>query len=106
MRRKGESDALNSVNEPRWLVVRDRLSQVVTCQALAPKVDLRAALSAERDRRVAQGWHADVSPRQCALYFCDRGEERVCGDRVLRAGVAKSDRVVARVMRADAARWR
>jgi hypothetical protein len=78
MRRKGDSDALKSVNEPRWLVVRDRMSHVVSCQALAPQADLRAALNTERDRRVAQGWHAEASARHCAFFFCDRAEARVC----------------------------
>lgn len=78
MRRKGDSDALNPVNEPRWLVVRDRLSHVVSWQALAPKADPRSAMSAERARRVAEGWRAEGIPRHCAFFFCDRGEERVC----------------------------
>ena len=78
MRRKGDSDALKSVNEPRWLVARDRLSRVVSCQALAPMADLRATLNAERARRVPEGWHAEVSSRHCAFFFCDRDEERVC----------------------------
>jgi hypothetical protein len=78
MGHRGVQDALNAVSEPRWLVVRDRLSHVVTWQALAPKADLRAAMSAERDRRVADGWHAEPIPRHCAFFFCDRAEERVC----------------------------
>jgi hypothetical protein len=43
-RRRGESDALLSVNAPRWLVIRDRLSHVLESHALLPHADLRAAI--------------------------------------------------------------
>jgi hypothetical protein len=102
MRRKGESDALKSVNEARWLVVRNRLSYVVSCLALTPKADLRAAMSAERNRWVAEGWHAEASLRHCAFFFLRSGRgARACRDRVLRAGVAQSDRMAARMVSAE-----
>jgi hypothetical protein len=47
------TNALQLVKEPRWLVVRDRVSRVVSVQALPPGADLRAAMQAERDRRAA-----------------------------------------------------
>jgi len=35
-------------------------------------------MNAERDRRLADGWHADGIARNCAFFFCNRAEERVC----------------------------
>jgi hypothetical protein len=78
MRRAKGIDALNPVGEPRWLVVRDRFSHVVHCLQLRPNTDLRTAMNAERGRRLADGWLADEIARNCAFFFCNRAEERVC----------------------------
>jgi hypothetical protein len=77
-RRRGETDALRPVNAPRWLVVRDRVSVALEYHALTPGADLRAAMQAERDRRAAAGWTVDTIPRNCAFFFCDRENERMC----------------------------
>jgi hypothetical protein len=66
-RRRGVTDALRPVKAPRWLVVRDRVSHVVTVQALPPGADLRAAMQAERDRRAVAGWNVEDIPRNCAF---------------------------------------
>jgi hypothetical protein len=78
MRRRGVTDALQTVKEPRWLVVRDRVSRVVEFQALPPLADLRAAMQAERERLQASGWVVDDIPRNCAFFFCERDNDRVC----------------------------
>ena len=77
-RRRGQTDALQPVKEPRWLVVRDRVSRVVEFQALPPLADLRAVMQAEGDRRRRDGWAVEDIPRNCAFFFCDRQNERVC----------------------------
>ena len=77
-RRRGQTDALQPVKEPRWLVIRDRFSQVVESQALGPQTDLRSVMQAERERLQASGWVVDDIPRNCAFFFCDRQNERVC----------------------------
>jgi len=77
-RRRGETDALRPVNDPRWLVVRDRFSRVIESQALGPQTDLRAVMRAEGDRRRRDGWLVEDVPRNCAFLFCDRQNERVC----------------------------
>jgi len=66
------------VNEPRWLVVRDRFSRVVEFRALPAYADLRAVVEAESERRRAGGWAVDGIPRNCAFFFCDRENERLC----------------------------
>jgi hypothetical protein len=76
--RRGQIDALLPVNEPRWLVIRDRFSRVLESQALSPGSDLRAVMQAERNRRIKAGWLAGDIPRKCAFFFCDRENERVC----------------------------
>ena len=78
MARRGQTDALRPVTEPRWLVVRDRFSQVVEFQALGPQTDLRAVMQAEADRRRSDGWAVEEVPRNCAFFFCDLQNERVC----------------------------
>ena len=76
--RRGQRDALTPVNEPRWLVVRDRFSRVLESQALAAGADLRSTMAAERTRRVRAGWVTEDIPRNCAFFFCDRDNDRVC----------------------------
>jgi hypothetical protein len=77
-RRRGETDALRPVQEPRWRVVRDRFSRVIESQALGPQTDLRAVMQAEGDRRRRGGWAVEDVPRNCAFFFCDRQNDRVC----------------------------
>jgi hypothetical protein len=77
-RRRGATDSLNSVNEPRWLVVRDVCSRAIEFQALAPGADLRAAVKARTDALAADGWQIGDIPRNCSFVFCQRANERVC----------------------------
>jgi hypothetical protein len=76
-RRRGATDSLNSVQEPRWLVVRDACSRAIEFQGLAPGADLRAALRARTDALAAEGWKIGDIPRNCAFVFCERFNERV-----------------------------
>jgi hypothetical protein len=78
VRRRRSIDALATVDELRWLVVRDRLSRLMEFRVLAPRADLRAAMDAERARRVANGWTVDSVPRNVSFCFCDRGNDRIC----------------------------
>jgi hypothetical protein len=78
MRRRSAPDSLATVNEPRWLVVRDRFSVVKEWRALRPKADLRALMNAEWTRRIKDGWHAEAIPRNCSFFFCNRENERIC----------------------------
>jgi hypothetical protein len=77
-KRKGVTDPLDPVDEPRWLVVRDLCRRVLEYQELWPGRDLRAALAAECDRRTADGWTVDDIPPHCAFCFAQRAHERVC----------------------------
>jgi hypothetical protein len=77
-RRRGETDSLKPVNEPRWLVVRDVCSRAIDFQALAHRADLRAALNARTAALAADGWQIGDIPRNCSFVFCQRGNERVC----------------------------
>jgi hypothetical protein len=77
-RRRGETDSLNPVDAPCWLVIRDRVSRVVEHRALAPRADLRAALKAQGEVLAAAGWTIGDIPRNCSFFFADRGNDRVC----------------------------
>src|SRR5262245_53502707 len=76
--RRGRTDPLNSVKEPRWLVIRDRLNRALEYRELWPGADLRGALEAERGRRSADGWRVEDIPHYCSFCFADGGKERVC----------------------------
>jgi hypothetical protein len=76
--RRGRVDPLNPVDEPRWLVIRDRFSRVIQSLPLPPNADLRAAMRLEGERRGRAGWLVDCIPRNCAFFFCDLENERIC----------------------------
>jgi hypothetical protein len=63
-RRRGETDALRPVKEPRWLVVRDRLSRVIESQALGAQTDLRAVIQAEAGSTAPRGVGGGGDPAQ------------------------------------------
>jgi len=52
-------DPLATVSEPRWLVIGDTCSRPLRHIQLRPNADLRAALEAERQRLIADGWVCD-----------------------------------------------
>ena len=76
-KRYNRPDPLATVREPRWLVVRDRVSVPIRYTELSPGADLRAALAQERERLIANGWRADKLTRY-SFCFCDRDNDRVC----------------------------
>ena len=57
-------------------MVRDRLSQVVESTPLEPYADLRAALTAAREARMADGWECEDIGSCVAFFFCRRGGVR------------------------------
>jgi hypothetical protein len=76
-RRKGQPDPLRTVNELRWLVLRNQLSQAEWSQQLLPNTDLKAALAAGRDRLIQEGCTMQEMTRY-SFVFGQRGSERIC----------------------------
>jgi len=76
MRRRSRPEPLKPRREATWLVVRDRLSQVVESTPLEPLVDLRAVLTAAREARIAEGWECEEIGSCVAFFFCTRGGVR------------------------------
>src|ERR1700761_3528387 len=76
-RHLGEIDSLQPVDEPRWLVLRDRCNRALEYRELWPRSDLRAAMNIERERMCASGWQLEPIPRNCSFCFATRGHERV-----------------------------
>jgi hypothetical protein len=70
-------DPLATASEPRWLVIRDRFSRLVAYRELPARTDLKAAMAGERQRLIADGWHAAELTRRSFCY-CERGDERWC----------------------------
>lgn len=94
-RRRGTTDSLNPVKEPRWLVVRDACSRATEFEALAPRTDLRAALQRRTAALAADGWQARRYPQELQLLLLSaRKCARVRRDRVLRT---RDGRAAARV---------
>jgi hypothetical protein len=61
MRRRSRPEPLKPRREATWLVVRDRLSQVLTSTPLHPYA--RAVLTAVRQIRIAEDWDGeDIGP--------------------------------------------
>ena len=58
-RRRNRHDPLQTVNEPRWLVVRNQLSQIDWYVPLLPNADLKASLEAGRQRLIEEGCRMD-----------------------------------------------
>jgi hypothetical protein len=77
MPRRSIHDPLKPQNAITWLVARDELSQAVEATELAPNVDLRRSLNAEREARIAAGWNADPIGKVCGFFFCSRAGVRL-----------------------------
>ena len=77
-RRRGQPDALETSRETRWLVMRDRMSRPLEYQEVKAGSDLRAAMAAQRAELEVGGWRTDSTPKNCAFFFADRENDRVC----------------------------
>jgi hypothetical protein len=75
-RRRNQHDPLQTVNEPRWLVLRNQLSQIEWHVPLLPNSDLSAALGAGRQRLIDEGCTMDEM-KWYAFVFGRRGGERI-----------------------------
>jgi hypothetical protein len=77
VRRRQNYDPLKPITAVTWLTAKDKYGKVLECQELTPGADLRAILTAERARRLADGWMADEIGRVTSFFFCIRDGERV-----------------------------
>jgi hypothetical protein len=76
-RKRSLPDPLAPVGAPIWLVVRDAVNTVIESTELAPETDLRVALTAAREARIAAGWTADDIGPACGFFFASRDGARV-----------------------------
>jgi len=76
MRKRSPPEPLKPRSEATWLVVRNRLSQVVSSTSLAPNADLKAVLTAAREARIEQHWDCEEIGSCVAFFFCTRGGVR------------------------------
>ncbi|MET0280272.1 MAG: hypothetical protein ABW278_03995 [Steroidobacteraceae bacterium] len=78
VRRRFHYDCLATVNEPRWLKVFDKLSNVLSCRELLPNMDLRAELRAVAKGYAADGWRieGDGAEHWTGNFFMNRDGDR------------------------------
>jgi hypothetical protein len=76
-RKRSLPDPLAPVGAPTWIVVRDAVNTVIESTELAPETDLRVALTAAREARIAAGWTADDIGPACGFFFASRDGARV-----------------------------
>src|SRR3981189_1896006 len=101
-RRRGETDALLPVKEPRWRVVRDGFSRVIESQALGPQTDLRAVMQAERGSTAPRRARAGGGPAQLRVLLLSSAA-RVGGalDGMLGAGAGRFGTMLDAAMRSE-----
>lgn len=76
MRKRNRPEPLKPRAAPMWLVVRDRLSQVVESTPLELLADLRAVLTGTREARIGEGWDCEAIGPCVVFFFCTRGDTR------------------------------
>jgi hypothetical protein len=77
VRRRTNYDPLAPITALTWLAARDKYGKVLESRELAPGADLRAIITAERNRLLTEGWAADEIGRCSAFFYCTRDGERV-----------------------------
>lgn len=77
MRKRNRPEPLKPRAAPAWLVVRDRLNQVVTSTPLEPHADLRGVLTGARAARIGQQWDCEAIGPCVAFFFCTRDGVRL-----------------------------
>jgi hypothetical protein len=75
--RKQRQDATKTVDHATWLIVQDRMNDLVGQIELAPFADHREVLSATIEELQRRGWMIEVAPRLSSVgFFCHREGER------------------------------
>jgi hypothetical protein len=72
MRKRNPPEPFKPRRDRTWIVARDALSRVVASTPLEPNADLKAALMAARDARIADGWDCERVGPSVAFFFCTR----------------------------------
>ena len=68
---------MKAVDHPTWLIVQDRMNELVSYVELAPLADLALTLAATIEQLEKQGWMIEEPPRlPFAAFFCNRDGER------------------------------
>lgn len=77
VRRRQNYDPLLPIPAVTWLVTQDKFRNVLEFRELAAGTDLRAVLTAEREKRIADGWVAPEIGPVSSTFFCTREGERI-----------------------------
>jgi hypothetical protein len=74
--RRSRFDPLKSVDQPRWLTVRDAYGALLEQRRLAPASDLKAAMVRALAEHAAAGWILEAYSSELACSFCHLGDAR------------------------------
>ena len=74
--RRSRYDPLKSVDQTRWLTVRDAYGRLVGHRRLESGADLKAAMVKVLAEHADAGWTLESYSSELACSFCHRGEER------------------------------
>ena len=75
-RQRGRTDAVEISREPRWLVVRVRLSRALEYRA-GGRIGCAHGHGRETTELAAARWRVDSIPKNYGFYFADRDNDRV-----------------------------
>jgi hypothetical protein len=76
-RRRTRLDPLATVDEPRWLVIRDHLATLLESMPIAAGEDIRVIFVAAALRRMTEGWIVEDFGPPTSIFFCARHGVRV-----------------------------
>jgi hypothetical protein len=77
MRKRQRQDATKTVGHATWLIVQDRMDELIGHVELAPFTDHEEILSATIEELQRRGWMIEAAPRLSSVgFFCHREGER------------------------------
>jgi hypothetical protein len=77
MRTQQRQDATRAVDHPTWLIVQDRMNELVAQVELAPFADRAKVLATTIEELEKRGWTVESAPRLAVVgFFCSRDGER------------------------------
>lgn len=75
MKRRVRHDEMKPIDEPIWLVVRDKYKTAISIQQYPPNTDPIPVMVEAMSKSIRLGFAIDQMPGNFAVYFCTKGDE-------------------------------